>query len=127
VTIPRAAEVRGRQLPGHQSPSLDAGFPAPAKYTHKQESTLEPQQDYVGSARLRELAAELNLLQAARLIAWDNVIEAYKVALSGTANAASLDPAAALDVYRAARAKQAAAERAMLTYLVEASQASKAE
>jgi len=76
---------------------------------------------------LRELAAELNLLQAARLIAWDNVIEAYKVALSGTANAASLDPAAALDVYRAARAKQAAAERAMLTYLVEASQASKAE
>ena len=88
---------------------------------------LEPQQDYVTSARWRELAAQLNLLQAASLIAWDNVIEAYKAAISGSAGAALPDPGAALDVYKAARARQAAAEQAMLAYLVEAGHPPKSE
>jgi phage/plasmid primase-like uncharacterized protein len=63
-----------------------------------------------------KLAAQCELMHAAVTLAWSNVIEAYKLAASDSGN---IDPERALVQYRAAQAMQAAAEQALLVFLME--------
>jgi hypothetical protein len=78
---------------------------------------MEPRQDEAGGAdtTVQELTKQCELLQAATMLARNNAVEAYKVAIAGGAGA--IDPASALVQYQTAKSLQQFAEQALLTYL----------